>query len=73
MLVLTVRHSEPPPGGTPQVGQNVELRQQDGRAVPARITDVTESSVTFDANHTLARQTLTFDIRMLEVAQYFGE
>ena len=52
----------------PQVGQKVEVKSQDGSAIGATVTEVTESQVTLDANHPLAGQTLIFDIALVEVA-----
>jgi peptidylprolyl isomerase len=38
------------------------LQLPDGQQIPVRITEVTKETVTFDANHPLAGQKLTFDI-----------
>jgi FKBP-type peptidyl-prolyl cis-trans isomerase 2 len=67
-LVATVERTQLPPHSDPQPGQMVKLQQQDGQEISANITKVTDSSVTFDANHPLAGHALTFDIHMLEVA-----
>lgn len=50
------------PEGEPQVGMELALQLPDGQQIPVRITEVTSESVTFDANHPLAGQTLIFDI-----------
>ena len=50
------------PEGEPQVGMELALQLPDGQQIPVRITEVTDESVTFDANHPLAGQTLIFDI-----------
>lgn len=50
------------PEGEPQVGMELALQLPDGQQIPVRITEVTGESVTFDANHPLAGQTLIFDI-----------
>lgn len=50
-----------------QVGQPLEIRQRDGQINTARITDISESTVTLDANHPLAGQDLLFDIELAEI------
>ena len=51
----------------PQEGMQLQLQSQDGQAFPARIVGVDEETVTLDANHPLAGETLTFDIELVEV------
>ncbi len=51
----------------PVEGQQMEVVLEDGSTVPVLITEVTETSVTLDANHPLAGCDLTFDIRLLEI------
>lgn len=52
----------------PMVGQTLQLQTSNGAPVTAKVTDVSESDVTVDANHPLAGQSLTFEISLLEVA-----
>ncbi len=66
-LVLVVDKSKIPAHLKPEVGQKLTLNQPDGRAVPVRITDISESSVTLDANHPLAGKNLIFDIELVEI------
>jgi peptidylprolyl isomerase len=47
----------------PQVGMELALQLPDGQQIPVVITEVTDESVTFDANHPLAGQKLIFDIK----------
>lgn len=51
----------------PGVGQQFEVCQPDSQSIVAMVTDVTESSVTMDANHPLAGKDLIFDIQLSEV------
>ena len=52
----------------PEVGQTVALSAQDGRQVPALITEVDDEKVVVDLNHPLAGQTLTFDIEVVGIS-----
>ena len=49
--------------GEPQVGMELALQLPDGQQIPVVITEVTDESVTFDANHPLAGRKLIFDIK----------
>ena len=49
--------------GDVQVGMELALQLPDGQQIPVVITEVTDESVTFDANHPLAGQKLIFDIK----------
>ena len=40
----------------------------DGQVMDLVITEVTEESITVDANHPLAGQALSFDIELVEIA-----
>jgi peptidylprolyl isomerase len=66
-LVLVVDKSKIPSHLKPEVGQQLKLNQPDGRAVPVRVTDITQSKVTLDANHPLAGKDLTFEIELVEI------
>jgi len=66
--ILVVERSEIPPNLNPQLGQQLQIRHADGRTTAVIVTDVSESSVTLDANHPLAGKDLTFDIQLVEVA-----
>ncbi len=65
--VLTVERSQIPADLSPKVGMQLEVRQQ-GQAIPVRVTDVSDSSVTLDANHPLAGKDLIFDTQLVEIA-----
>ena len=66
-LVVTVKRAELPPRLEPQVGQRLHSHQPDGQPISATITEVTDESVTLDANHPLAGKDLTFDIELVEI------
>jgi peptidylprolyl isomerase len=51
----------------PEVGQTLVIRQPDGPAVTVTVIDISESTVTLDFNHPLARQDVTFNIQFVEI------
>jgi peptidylprolyl isomerase len=66
-LVQVVDRSDLPADPEPEVGQQWESRQPDGRVVKFIVIEVTESTVTLDANYRLAGETLTFEIELVEI------
>jgi len=52
----------------PEVGQTLALRSPDGREFPARIAAVDSEKVTFDLNHPLAGESLTFEIQIKSIS-----
>jgi peptidylprolyl isomerase len=50
-----------------QVGQQLTLQTKDGKTVMATVTQVTEESITVDANHALAGKDLTFEIELVAI------
>jgi peptidylprolyl isomerase len=52
----------------PEVGQTLALQSPDGRQVPARIVAVDNEKVTFDLNHPLAGESLTFEIQIRSIS-----
>jgi peptidylprolyl isomerase len=66
-LVLVVDKSRIPAHLKPEVGRQLKLNQPGGQAVPVRVTGVSESKVTVDANQPLAGKDLTFDVQLVEI------
>ena len=66
-LVITVEKEQIPTDLSVEVGQQLQISQNDGQVIPVIVTDVSDSKVTLDANHPLAGQQLTFDIQLVEV------
>lgn len=66
-MVAVIERSEIPADMKPQIGDHLEVIMQDGSPMPVMVTDVTETSITLDANHPLAGMDLTFDIRLVEI------
>ena len=66
-MVAVIERSEIPADINPEPGQHMEVILQDGAAMPVMVTEVTDTTVTLDANHPLANQDLTFDITLVEI------
>jgi peptidylprolyl isomerase len=60
--------AEMPAEINPQVGQMLALTTPEGQQVPARVIVVDDEKVTFDLNHPLAGQSLTFDIEVVGIS-----
>jgi len=68
-LIWERKKSEFPERISPAVGKQVGVRlnQPDTPLINAIITDVSEDTVTLDANHPLAGKTLVFDIELVGI------
>jgi FKBP-type peptidyl-prolyl cis-trans isomerase 2 len=66
-LVLNVDRARFPEGVKPELSQRLKVSHADGRKSTVTVTEITESTVTLDANHPLAGRDLTFDIQLVEI------
>ena len=66
-LVVEMERTQFPQHMDVAVGQQFRLSQDDGQTFVVRVTDISESSVTLDANHPLAGKDLTFEIQLVEI------
>ena len=66
-LVMVLDWSQLTEGVKPEVGQRLTSPQPDGRIIVVTVIEVSESGVTVDANHHLAKENLTFDIELIEI------
>ncbi len=66
-LVYEVSKESIPADLKPEKGQRLVSNLEDGRQIPVTITDVTDETITLDANHPLAGQELTFDIKIISI------
>ena len=67
-MILEVDKKQFPEDLEPHLEQRLQVSQPDGQAFVAKVTDISETTVTLDANHPLAGKDLTFDIQLTEVA-----
>ncbi|GFO59242.1 peptidyl-prolyl cis-trans isomerase [Geomonas silvestris] len=66
-MVAQVPRSELPAELKPELGQQLEVTQEDGQVFQVLITDMDDTTITIDANHPLAGQALNFDIKLVEI------
>jgi peptidylprolyl isomerase len=66
-LVTTVGRDVLPEDLTPEVGQKLQASTPNGQPLIVTVTEVTDTTLTLDANHELAGKDLTFEITMVSV------
>jgi FKBP-type peptidyl-prolyl cis-trans isomerase 2 len=66
-MVAVIPRDQLPADLDPNVGQQLSVRQQDGRQFSVTVTDVSPAANTIDANHMLAGKNLVFDLELVEV------
>ena len=66
-LVVDVDRSKFPSHIEPSIGQRLQMQQPEGSVLNLVITDMSEETVTLDANHPLAGMTLFFEVEMMEI------
>ena len=66
--VIKIDKTNLPEDIVPAVGMTLEVCAPNGVMVPVQITEIEEGIVTLDANHPLSEQTLTFEIKLVEIA-----
>jgi peptidylprolyl isomerase len=66
-LLVEINKSNLPEHVTPTIGKGLRIRQSDGDDIHVIIADMTETTVTLDANHPLAGATLFFHLELVEI------
>jgi len=67
-LLQDVPKTSLPDDMKPEVGMALQTQSPDGQVMNLVIADISEESITVDANHPLAGQALTFAIELVEIA-----
>lgn len=65
--VFNVPRSDMPEDLKPEVGDELTLSNEDEEEIDVTVVEVNDDSVTFDTNHPLAGEDLTFEIELLEI------
>ncbi|MBN1521931.1 MAG: peptidylprolyl isomerase [Candidatus Aureabacteria bacterium] len=66
-LIAVVKKDRLPSNIEPCVGQVLQVTSQGGAIINFAITDMTDDTVTLDANHPLAGKDLLFEIELLQI------
>ncbi len=56
-----------PPDIIPEIGTSLNMSDENGRAFPVVIYEITDDTIILDANHPLAGQDLTFNIELVNI------
>lgn len=67
-LVFVIERAELPEDIDPQLNQRFQMQDESGQEQVVTVSEMSDSDVTFDGNHPLAGQALTFDIKIVGVA-----
>lgn len=67
--VFTVPRTDMPDDLKPEIGDELVIGNDDDEEIEVTVVDATDESVTFDANHPLAGEDLTFEVELLEILQ----
>jgi peptidylprolyl isomerase len=65
--VFTVPRSDLPDDLQPEVGDELVLTNEDDEELGVQVVEITGENVTFDSNHPLAGEDLTFEVTLLEI------
>ena len=65
--VFTVPRSDVPADLNPEIGDQLVLANEEDEEIGVTVTGVSDDSITFDANHPLAGEDLTFQLELVEI------
>jgi FKBP-type peptidyl-prolyl cis-trans isomerase 2 len=68
-MIVTVKRDQLPPDVNPNVGQRLEITQEDNKVILVTVVDITESTITLDANHPLAGKPLIFELELVGIRE----
>ena len=67
-LVQVVNRGTLPADMEPKVGQRLSANDGQGHSLQVTVTDISDSTITIDANHPLAGEDLIFDVTLIDIA-----
>ena len=67
--VIKIDKKDLPEDVVPAEGMTLEVSASNGVMVPVQITEIEGNTITLDANHPLSEQTLTFEIKLVEIVK----
>lgn len=66
-MVMSVPIEQVPPDLNPEVGQKLQMGGPEGQLVVVEVVEISDTSVTLDANPPLAGKALNFDIELVAI------
>jgi len=66
-MIQTIERAQIPPDLDLSVGQQLQVQGDGGHTFVVTITELTDDSVTLDANHPMAGKDLNFEIELVEI------
>lgn len=66
-LIVSLSKDQLPKELNAEVGMQLQMQTQDGHPVPVTVTEITDDTITVDANHKLAGQPINFEIELVEI------
>lgn len=66
-LMIEVKKQQLPDNLTPEIGMELVSKRQDGQEQIVKIAEIKDATVVIDANHPLAGEDLTFEIKLVEI------
>ena len=67
-MKITLPRTEVPAEMKPEIGMEMHLTDENGQVIPVLVIDLTEDTITLDANHPLAGEDLTFELELMNIA-----
>ncbi len=65
-LIQNVRRDSIPADIKLEIGTILEAKNENGDLTPVKVVEISDENVTFDANHPLAGEALTFELTLVE-------
>jgi peptidylprolyl isomerase len=66
--VFSIERGRLPEDMEPEVGDQLQMTQEDGGIFVVQVTEINDKNVTLDANHPLAGEDLTFELKLVEIS-----